>query len=150
MARGGRWQQAVGELEAVAAISPGNRLVLAELARIYSMTGNLPAAERVLRQNIVLGATPEALTLLAQVLIASQRPGEVEELANRALALDSQHGMAYIVLGDLAGMQQRLEDARSFYTRAKEVDPYRLGLAHDQRMKALESRQRAAEAAKSR
>jgi arylsulfatase A-like enzyme len=140
MARDGRWQQAVGELEAVAAISPGNRLVLAELARIYSMTGNLPAAERVLRRNIALGPTPQA----------SQRPAEVEELANRALAMDSRHGMAYIVLGDLAGMQQRFEDARSLYNQAKEVDPHRQGLAHDQRMKALESRLRAAEAAKSR
>jgi hypothetical protein len=51
--------------------------------------------------------------------------------------------MAYIVLGDLAAMQQRFDDARSFYERAREVDPHRLGLAYAQRTKALETRARA-------
>ena len=140
LARGGDVRGALAELQAVVAQSPGNRAALGEMARLYAMTGRLPEAERVLRESIALGATPDALTLLAQVLIATQRLEEAEQLADQALSIDARHGMAFIVLGDLASSGGRYGEAKELYEHAREVDPYRMGPASEQRLTALRHR----------
>ena len=64
---------------------------------------------------------------------------KLDGLAGRALEMDPQHGMAYIVLGDLASAREQYDEAQGFYDLAREVDPYRLGVAYEQRVTALDA-----------
>ena len=140
LARAGRVEEALGVLRRVDSAAPRNRMVLGEMARLYATMNRTTEAEGVLRRSIDIQPSPVTLTLLAQVLIAQGRYAEVDGLAQHALELDSQHGLAYIVLGDLAAQQGQREQAGQYYVRALEVDPYRSEAAVAQRRGWLRQR----------
>ena len=139
-ARAGRVPQALATLREVAVSAPGNRFALGQMARLYTMLGRLSDAEDALRACLAIKPSTEALTLLAQVLIAGGHTDEAAGLADRALALDSRDGMAHIVQGDIAAAGGRFGEADRLYRRAREVDPYRTAAAVESRLTDLRRR----------
>jgi len=136
--RAGQLEKALASIRKAAAISPRDRTVLRTMGKIQLFMGHDAEAERSLRAANRIQPHPDACLLLAQMLIKNDRGDEALPLLEQTLALDPQHGGAYIARGDLLVEQGRIEEAIASYRRAIELDPYRTGDAARARIAAAQ------------
>jgi tetratricopeptide (TPR) repeat protein len=133
LASSGQVQQALQDLQQVAANAPKSRAILGQLATLYVVLGQLPQAEHALRESIAIQPHVATFVLLGQILVAQGRYDEGEALADEALRMDASNGLALIIKGDVASAEGREAEAKELYYRAAVADPYRTGPGFQQR-----------------
>jgi len=134
----GLYDQALQAIKEAVAATPQDPSVHVRMARTYLAMQREPEAEEALRKAIAIRPGPQALVLLAQILIKDKRFEEADQLLQQAVILDPKHGAAFIAHGDFARAHGRLHEARMSYMYAMQVDPYRSEVAVKSRLEVLD------------
>ncbi len=93
------------------------------LAMAFESEKKYEAAENFLQKSITADEDPEALSLLAKVLLRMRKPSEAEKNARRALELQPGNSMAVASMGDVLLAQNRKAEAVSLVKKALEGNP---------------------------
>ncbi len=93
------------------------------LAMSFESDKKYEAAENFLQKSVAADETPEALSLLAKVLLKMRKPTEAEKHARRALELQPGNATAVMAMGDVLLAQNRKPDALALAKKALEGNP---------------------------
>ncbi|MDB5047824.1 MAG: repeat protein, partial [Fibrobacteres bacterium] len=93
------------------------------LAMSFESEKKYEAAENFLQKSVIADESPEALSLLAKVLLKMRKPTEAEKHARRALELQPGNATAVVAMGDVLLAQNRKPDALALAKKALEGNP---------------------------
>ncbi|MBW8889776.1 MAG: tetratricopeptide repeat protein [Fibrobacteres bacterium] len=93
------------------------------LAMAFEAERKYEAAENFLQKSNAAEENPEALSLLAKVLLKLRKPSEAEKNARRALELQPGNSVAVAAMGDVLLAQNRKPEAVSLVKKALEGNP---------------------------
>ncbi len=139
------WPSVIAELEGAHTQAPDDEKIATSLANAYNNYGALLAqgkqwqeAENYLNKALEINPSSAIKTNLSNVYFAqaqdlylSHNPqvdqvsmhNNVKQLANKALELDPNNGNAYLLLGDVADMEQQMPEAQANWQRAAALMP---------------------------
>ncbi|HKP95407.1 MAG TPA: tetratricopeptide repeat protein [Fibrobacteria bacterium] len=93
------------------------------LAMAFESEKKYEAAENFLQKSVNADESPEALSLLARVLLKMRKPTEAEKHARKALELQPGNATAVVAMGDVLLAQNRKADALTLAKKALEGNP---------------------------
>jgi tetratricopeptide (TPR) repeat protein len=93
------------------------------IAMSFESEKKMEAAENFLQKSVNAEESPDALSLLAKVLLKMRKPSEAEKKARRALELQPGNATAVVAMSDVLLAQNRKADALALTKKALEGNP---------------------------
>ncbi len=136
-----RFEEALAILEQAERMSPRNNHVLYALGKTFLSMKRETEAERMLTRANEIKPRAGVLLLLAQIKIKQWEFELADLFLDEAEARDPNFGAIYLARGDILMMRGNPEKAIMEYERGKQIDPFRVAKAADDRIAGVRQAQ---------
>ncbi|MCO6436640.1 MAG: sulfatase-like hydrolase/transferase [Phycisphaerae bacterium] len=125
----GKFAESLAVAQQAYAKAPDDRSVLHAMGLALMYMDRLKEATEYFQRYIAIRPNANVYVSLAQIAVKQGRLEAAEDYINKALALEPDHGAAYIARGDVFAIRGQVDEALRMYDVAEKVDPHRSGVA---------------------